>query len=83
LLGMLVGVTILWALLAAGRLVIVLTVALYFAPTLVAQGRGHLQAGEIFTLNLFLGWTLLGWVVALVWALYVDVGEPSHPRPSA
>jgi hypothetical protein len=57
-----------WALPAAGRLVVVLTAALYFAPTLVAQGRRHHQAGAIFVLSLFLGWTLLGWVVALVWA---------------
>jgi len=24
-------------------------------------------------LNLFLGWTLIGWIVALVWASTVDV----------
>jgi Superinfection immunity protein len=56
------------ALPAAVRLVVVLTAALYFAPTLVAQGRRHRRTEAIFAINLFLGWTLLGWVVALVWA---------------
>ena len=27
------------------------------------------NAGAIFALNLLLGWTLVGWVVSLVWAL--------------
>jgi hypothetical protein len=26
-----------------------------------------------FLLNLFLGWTMIGWVVALVWAVKTDV----------
>lgn len=41
----------------------------YFIPTVVASGRSHQSAGAIFCLNLLLGWTLLGWVVALVWSL--------------
>lgn len=40
----------------------------YFLPALVASGRHHHNAGAIVVLNLFLGWTFLGWVVALVWA---------------
>jgi hypothetical protein len=39
---------------------------MYFVPALV--GIRHKQAGAIFVLNLFLGWTFVGWVVALVWA---------------
>lgn len=42
---------------------------LYFLPTIVAVRRNHPQKNAIFVLDLFLGWTLLGWVVALVWAL--------------
>ena len=41
---------------------------IYFLPDWVAQSRGHPQRGSIFILNLFLGWTFLGWVVALIWA---------------
>jgi hypothetical protein len=39
---------------------------MYFIPALV--GMRHKQAGAIFVLNLFLGWTFVGWVIALVWA---------------
>ena len=48
-------------------LVLMLLVTLYFLPTIIAFGS--YRAGAIFALNLFLGWTLLGWVGALVWAL--------------
>jgi len=43
-------------------------VAIYFLPTIVAGVRGHHNRGAIALLNLFLGWTFLGWVAALVWA---------------
>lgn len=47
---------------------IVVGVTLYFLPAVVASQREHHNAGAIFVLNLLLGWTLLGWVVAMVWA---------------
>ena len=40
----------------------------YFLPSIIASRRGHRQAGAITVLNLLLGWTLLGWVIALVWS---------------
>jgi hypothetical protein len=47
----------------------VLLVGLYvYFPTIVAVFRNHRQLLAIFVLNLFLGWTLVGWVIALVWA---------------
>ena len=42
----------------------------YFIPAYV--GRKNRNANAIFLLNLFLGWTLIGWVVALVWATYKE-----------
>lgn len=42
---------------------------IYFIPTLVARQRKHPNIEAIGILNLFLGWTLLGWVVALIWAV--------------
>lgn len=45
----------------------------YFAPTLVALVRHKRNTLSIFLLNLFLGWTLIGWIIALVWASTVDV----------
>jgi hypothetical protein len=43
--------------------------AAYFLPWIVANHRRHHNQAALFCLNLFLGWTLIGWVVALVWAL--------------
>ncbi len=40
----------------------------YFLPSIVASRRNHSNARSIFILNFFLGWTFLGWVVALIWA---------------
>ena len=40
----------------------------YFIPTFVAINKNHPQCFPIEIINLFLGWSLLGWVVALVWA---------------
>jgi hypothetical protein len=45
----------------------------YFLPTVIALVRSKRDALSIFLLNFFLGWTLVGWIVALVWAFKVDV----------
>ena len=64
--------------LALGTLVLIL--AIYFIPAIVASNRRHRNRTAIGVLNLLLGWTLIGWVAALVWALTADV-EP--PKPAA
>ncbi|WP_256807780.1 superinfection immunity protein [Bradyrhizobium sp. Bra64] len=51
-----------------GLMIIGLVIAAYFMPAIVASNRGHQNTAAIVVLNIFLGWTLLGWVVALVWA---------------
>lgn len=45
---------------------------IYFAPSIVGYAKKKHNKGAIFVLNLFLGWTLIGWVVALVWATAND-----------
>ena len=49
----------------ASSLVIVTLIMLalisYFLPTVVAGIRGHADKGPIFIINLFLGWSLVGW----------------------
>lgn len=47
---------------------ILLSMVVYFAPVLVAASRQHPDVNAIAILNLFLGWTFIGWVIALVWA---------------
>jgi ABC-type sugar transport system permease subunit len=41
----------------------------YFLPFAIAFHKKRVNTGAIFALNLFLGWTLIGWVISLVWAL--------------
>ena len=53
----------------AGILVLVLCL-LYFYPTFKALGKRN--TGAIFALNLLTGWTTIGWVLALIWALKND-----------
>lgn len=45
-------------------------IALYFAPAAAAWGKRSF--GSVMAINFFLGWTLVGWVVALAWALKDD-----------
>lgn len=46
---------------------------LYFLPSIVALARSKRDLAGIVLLNFFLGWTMIGWVVALVWAVKTDV----------
>ena len=46
---------------------------MYFLPSILALARNKRDTLSIFLLNLFLGWSVIGWVIALVWALKVDV----------
>jgi len=55
-----------------GIILFILSLALYFLPTIVAVVRKKRNALAIFLLNLFLGITFIGWVVALVWSATRD-----------
>jgi hypothetical protein len=50
-------------------LVLIIVVVPYFLPTIIARNCKHKNLAAIFCLNLFTGWTGLGWVLSLVWAL--------------
>jgi hypothetical protein len=45
---------------------------MYFLPTIIAIARGKRDVIAILALNFFLGWTCIGWIIALVWALKQD-----------
>lgn len=51
-----------------GIIFLLLALTLYFMPTVIAWNRNHKNLLPIFFVNLFLGWTLLGWIAALVWS---------------
>jgi hypothetical protein len=44
----------------------------YFLPFAISFYKKRINTGAIFALNLFLGWSLIGWVIALVWALKAE-----------
>jgi hypothetical protein len=46
---------------------------MYFLPSIIALARSKRDTLAIFLLNFFLGWSVIGWVVALVWAAKNDV----------
>ncbi|WP_043462141.1 superinfection immunity protein [Azohydromonas australica] len=63
--------------------------ALYMLPTYEAWKKQHPNLGAISLVNIFLGWSVLGWVVAVAWAFKrpepspVHVVEQSQPLQSA
>ncbi len=63
--------TFLWVLLA------VVTLG-YLLPTTVAGIRNHKNGAGIFLLNLLLGWTILGWIAALVWSVSSQDAAPQQ-----
>jgi hypothetical protein len=48
--------------------VVIVGVLMMFLPTLIALLRGHHNAFAIFLTNLLLGWTVIGWLIALIWS---------------
>ena len=41
----------------------------YFLPSIIASRRQAQNGCAIFIVNLLFGWTFIGWLVALIWAL--------------
>lgn len=54
----------------------------YFLPTIIGRSRGVTSLGSVFVINLFLGWTLIGWVVALAMASRSVEPKPRKERPA-
>jgi hypothetical protein len=42
---------------------------IYILPSVVASGLSHPHTASIIVINLGLGWTIIGWVGALAWAV--------------
>ena len=62
-----------------GGATIVGMVCLYFLgtflPVIVAYNRNHRNTLPILVLSIFLGWTCLGWIAAMIWAVTDNVRE--------
>ena len=65
-----------------------LMLALYFLPTIIVLlRRNHSMAAVVLVLNVLLGWTFLGWLIALVLSLVTFSSSHQHyyyayPQPS-
>lgn len=60
-------------------LAFVALLAVYFVPCAVARHRQHPQTLAIGVLNVFAGWTFVGWLAALVWAC-TNARGPDQPK---
>jgi len=53
----------------SAELLLVIVVGIYFAPGIVASRRGSRYVGPAWVINALLGWTLVGWAVAMALAV--------------
>ena len=43
----------------------IMCILIYMLPAIIAGARSHRSYGSIAVVNIFLGWTFIGWIVAL------------------
>ena len=65
-----------------GLLVWAAMLGIYLIPTLVAYSQQHHHVYAIAFLNVLSGWTLLGWIGALVWAFRAEESYPQKKESS-
>ncbi len=69
------SILILFAILFFCAIMLFMGLAVYFIPVIVAYIRKHCDIIPITILTIMFGWTFLGWLAALLWALNSDVQE--------
>ncbi|MBK1708215.1 superinfection immunity protein [Marichromatium sp. AB32] len=72
----LVGINALYPIDVSGLFLSAVFLTLYVLPGLIAHDRGLTRRLRITLINVLFGWTLVGWVAVLFWALLGD-GEPT------
>jgi hypothetical protein len=60
-------------------LAILIGLGFYFLPTIIAQIRSTKRAATIFAVNLIFGWTVVGWIAAVIWALGQQPSPEGEP----
>lgn len=66
-----------------GIFLTVIVIATYFLPWIVAHQRCHHNENSIALLNLFLGWTVIGWLAAIIWSASEVRQESSTNKTAA
>lgn len=54
---------------ATVAIIVAILSAGYMLPWAIAAVRGNANAWSVFWINLLLGWTIIGWIVALVMSI--------------
>ena len=44
-------------------------ILLYFLPSIIALNKKDKNIVTIIIINLFLGWTVIGWIFTLIWVI--------------
>ena len=57
-------------------IIVIAVVVAYFIPTIIATQRKVPSSGSVVVVNFFLGWTVIGWIVALAMSF-----RSAPPRP--
>ncbi len=56
-----------------GLIFLIILIALYFIPFIIAVSRGIKNSMSVFFLNLFLGWTVIGFFVLIFYVSLTNV----------
>ena len=56
-------------------------VCLYFVPFMVAAARDHDSFVAILIANVLLGWTGIGWLACMAWAILSPARSAASPSP--
>ena len=60
---------------------VIAVVVAYFIPTIIATQRKVPSSGSVVVVNFFLGWTVIGWIVALAMASRSAPARPETVLP--
>jgi hypothetical protein len=61
---------------SGGAILIILGIAVYLLPSFIAWNKK--TGSGVVLLNIFLGWTIIGWIVALIWAVSLTEKYPGY-----
>jgi hypothetical protein len=67
----------------AGFILILLLLGLILLPGVIASVRAHRHRVAIWVLTILVGWTVIGWIIAIVWSLMGQQEETEAARPAA
>ena len=64
-----------------GLLFVLAVLGLWLLPIIIASHRHHRQIGPIVIVTLLLGWSGIGWIVALAWSLSSNPPDAAKIQP--